>query len=453
MNTTEITIILPIFNLKSLRFNNFCFLAKKLNEIGCDVIVCEQRSDSTPMIEQYLVTFENLKHHVIDLKIDKINKSKLINHASKHSFTEFIWMVDADFYTDFNEVLNNADTDYDFIRPFSEVVFLSKQESYNLQATEQLHLDHGVDYKTNSQNGKFSFIIKSSEFARVGGMNEDFEGWGFQDLDFVENRLSDSVSYTSVSLMGYHMYHEPASTENVNINRQLYVNYTKAQVNDLVKKKLKEYTGKANATKKNIYLNKKLREVRTENNEPNKPIVKKRVLAKWKVPKFGIVYSSNKKVFFPGIDVITVRDTNSFKLKNINGRFTKVPEKKHFLYYYFEYICHIYELLEENTTVLFANDSYCKNSLQIKELVSTFNNVNSGEYINKEEIGYTSLHKEIQRTSLKESYSMTCCFLVNSNNILKRTYEHYNEVFQKMQNWTPEKFNEYLPVVKKNFID
>jgi hypothetical protein len=103
--------------------------------------------------------------------------------------------------------------------------------------------------------------------------------------------------------------------------------------------------------------------------------------------------------------------------------------------------------------VLFANDSYCKNSLQIKELVSTFNNVNCGEYINKEEVGYTSLHKEIQRNSLKESYSMTCCFLVNSNNILKNTYEHYSEVFQKMQNWTPEKFNEYLPVVKKNFVD
>ena len=258
MNQSDVTIIVPIYNLKSLRFNNFCFLVKQLDKVGCSVIVAEQKTENTQTTEQFLVRYENVSHLSFDYNLDKINKSRLINDAVKNTFTEFVWMVDCDFYTDYSQVILEADGTSDFIRPFSEVVMLNKEETYQLHASGVI-TNENPNSESNTQDGKFSFIVRVSEFNRVGGMNEDFEGWGFQDLDFVENRLGDSVAYSNVNIIGYHMFHTPASRKDVNINRKLYVNYKSAQINEIVSKKLKDYVGKANALTKKLYTDKSLR--------------------------------------------------------------------------------------------------------------------------------------------------------------------------------------------------
>ena len=77
MNISDITIIIPIYNLSSSRFNNFCFLVKEVNKLGCAVIVSEQTSTTTSTIEEYLVGFENINHITINNNSDKINKTNL----------------------------------------------------------------------------------------------------------------------------------------------------------------------------------------------------------------------------------------------------------------------------------------------------------------------------------------------------------------------------------------
>ena len=91
--------------------------------------------------------------------------------------------------------------------------------------------------------------------------------------------------------------------------------------------------------------------------------------------------------------MITVRDSNSHKLKNVNGTFARIKNENHFLYYYYEYICHIYEVLPNDRTMLFANDTFCSNYSDINELNSKIKKVKSGEILNLEEQGYTSLYK------------------------------------------------------------
>lgn len=448
MNQSDVTIIVPIYNLKSLRFNNFCFLVKQLDKVGCSVIVAEQKTENTQTTEQFLVRYENVSHLSFDYNLDKINKSRLINDAVKNTFTEFVWMVDCDFYTDYSQVILEADGTSDFIRPFSEVVMLNKEETYQLHASGVI-TNENPNSESNTQDGKFSFIVRVSEFNRVGGMNEDFEGWGFQDLDFVENRLGDSVAYSNVNLTGYHMYHTPASRKDVNINRKLYVNYKSAQINEIVSKKLKEYGGKAVDLNKNLYTDKSLRTTKeTEIKLKSKPTQIQRVLSKWKSPTFGIVYSSNKKIFYPGIDVITVKSTQMFKLKNVNGTLAKVNDANHFLFHYFEYITYVYEILNKDTSVLFVNDSFCKNTQQIDDLCKKLKNVEIGKILDKESIGFTSLYEEKQRTENQERYSALCCFLVKSDNLLKNDFDFYYDTLNKMKKWSIKEYNEFIPKLK-----
>lgn len=448
MNQSDVTIIVPIYNLKSLRFNNFCFLVKQLDKVGCSVIVAEQKTENTQTTEQFLVRYENVSHLSFDYNLEKINKSRLINDAVKNTFTEFVWMVDCDFYTDYSQVILEADSTSDFIRPFSEVVMLNKEETYQLHASGVVS-NLNTNPESNTQDGKFSFMVRVSEFNRVGGMNEDFEGWGFQDLDFVENRLRDSVTYSNVNISGYHMFHTPASRKDVNINRKLYVNYKSVQINEIVSKKLKDYVGKANSLTKQLYTDKSLR-IKKDNEiciNPNKQNVVGVPVKYWKEPSSGIVYSINKKTSYPGIDVITVKSTQSFKLKNINGTMTKVSDAKHFLFHYFEYITYVYEILEHDSIVLFANDFYCKGNRSIDNFKQILKNVKSGKIRDSEKCGFTSLYEEKQQTKT-EKYSAFCCFLVNSNNILRNDFDFYYDTLEKMRKWTPDQFTKFIPKVK-----
>jgi len=455
MNNDNVTIIVPIYRLISNRFNNFCYLIKKLNKLNCDVVVVEQESDKTLVIEQYLLNYTNITHLIYKSNSNKFNKSKIINYAAKDVFTEYLWIVDGDFYTDFNFVLQSIDTTTDFIRPFSEVIFLDKEETYRLHSSDIAQLNNETEYKSNSQNGKFSFIIRNSSFVDAGGMNEDFEGWGFQDLDFVENRLKPGVNFGSVSQVAYHMYHAPASRENVNINRQLYTNYNRAAIKQLISKKIKEYNGKTEVVlnKKSLYREKHQKddiELEKYYQETSK---KTRIIKKWSEPKFGVVYSSDSRVYYPGLDVITVRDSNSHKLKNVNGTFARIKNQNHFLYYYYEYICHIYEVLPNDRTMLFANDTFCSNYSDINELNSKIKKVKSGEILNLEEQGYTSLYKEFKHSLNERPFSKTGCFLVNSNKILNKKFDYYYSLLNEMKKWKRDNFQAHIGEFKKVLFD
>ena len=68
MNTNEVTIVVPVYKLGPLRFNNFCFLIRKLNEVGCSVIVVEQDSDKTGAVEQICLGYDNVSHTIVSVE-------------------------------------------------------------------------------------------------------------------------------------------------------------------------------------------------------------------------------------------------------------------------------------------------------------------------------------------------------------------------------------------------
>ena len=221
-----VDLVIPIYNLRKHRYNNFCFLVDCLSMIdlesyGCNLIVCEQESNTTQNTEHFLTKYTNVKHLVIEGG-DVFNKSVAINHAFHKSSSEFFWMSDGDVYFEFEQVINNIDISSDFIRPFEYVVSLSVDDSeYFMQHRRHKNLKR--EQTVNNCTGKYSFIVRRSTFESVGLMNEDFEGWGFQDLDFSENRMKDYKPLV-ISGPGYHLYHETASRKYADRNRRLYMN-------------------------------------------------------------------------------------------------------------------------------------------------------------------------------------------------------------------------------------
>ena len=74
MEINEVTIVVPVYDMGPLRFNNFCYLIKKLNDVGCSVIVTEQISERSGPVEQMFVSLSNVKHIVTEIDSDEFNK-------------------------------------------------------------------------------------------------------------------------------------------------------------------------------------------------------------------------------------------------------------------------------------------------------------------------------------------------------------------------------------------
>ena len=156
----KITIIIPIFNLSENRLVNFLFILRKLEKTldKCDVIVSEQVSKKSDL-KSLLKIYPKIQHMQFDIG-DVFNKSILINRVAEHVNTEFIWIIDSDFYTNFEEVLTSLEEFTDFVRPFDELVILNKQETQNLVETNYVKIERDT-YDTSSANGKYSFIVKA----------------------------------------------------------------------------------------------------------------------------------------------------------------------------------------------------------------------------------------------------------------------------------------------------
>ena len=201
----SLSVIIPVYNLGGDRLNNFCYVLRQLCNLSlCDVIVAEQDSQNTN-IQRVLQRHSDVRYVPVHIAGTIFNKSTIINQATSHTDADFIWIIDSDFYTDFGFVIANISNEHDFIRPFRKVVMLNEDETDTLQETDSIRVTR-KQYETNSADGKYSFIVKRSVFIKSGMMNEDFHGWGFQDLDFVNNRLV-KCNKTSVDTIGFHMYH------------------------------------------------------------------------------------------------------------------------------------------------------------------------------------------------------------------------------------------------------
>ena len=434
------TIIIPIYNLRGSRFNNFCFLIKQLKNVESEIIVYEQHSNQSVNVNKFLSRFKRVKYICDNTNFDYFNKSYLINQALKEVTTEFTWMVDADFFTDYQYVIDEIKTKYnhsDFIRPFSEIIFLDRTETESLFSLNKVILKN-EEYKSNSQDGKYSFIVRTEVFKSCGGLNEDFKGWGYQDLDFVYNRLPTDARKDHINKQAFHLQHEKAKKEHAVYNRTLYENlggmYTKTSkrisvstINEQPHIKIKkiEHRERNKKNKQDANIEKHMK-ISTQQSYKQRNV--------WKTPSAGVVcvkYIEEIEIFNSCIKKSIVKDEP--KLIYTNRGMQKTIIKKNPVVYYIKHIIKVYDSLLPNQTLLFANNLFSHKKSDLNALTQKITDISKQSFEQHSTDFQWLFPKKTKFINNKQK--TTCgCFLVSSNLVLKNPKEFYIHTHRNLLN-------------------
>lgn len=409
------------------------FVFKKIYELNhrMEIIVSEQVENNS-CIDNFILIHPKTRH--LKYKLNKIfNKSFLINRASEMTTCDYIWVIDSDFYTNYENVLDNIENFGSFTRPFSEVICLDKNETDNLIETEYVNVSRD-DYESSSATGKYSFIVERTIFNESKKMNESFKGWGYQDLDFVENRLV-SKNIKNLENYGFHLYHEPASREYVNENKLIYMGYKKT-------KSLEQIPTISVETNKNTYTEKK------DKKQTRHQLDKIEVAKNKKIDKIHFNYNNtNVKNFTKKYNV-----SSTLLKTNLSGTRVKYNTSKNFLFYYIQYIQQNYNKITR--PILFTNDFFVKNNkifnrnckciLTNKYTDYTEDNFKWVSEIKKRHFSKKNIIESFQLTNIgnfvkknRYRYSENGFVVINNQSIKKHKHEFYTNLLNKMENWKP----------------
>tara|TARA_Y100001938_G_scaffold151179_1_gene246945 strand:+ start:171 stop:1610 length:1440 start_codon:yes stop_codon:yes gene_type:complete len=202
------------------RKRNLNFLIKVLKKNSIEVIIAEQKEsiDNDGELKKYRKPGEIWLEYYSN---KPFHKSKLYNLSAQICVTQNILLLDADVILDF-KVLPELCKLSDLCRPFSEIFSLSNSE------TEE-YINNGVppnlkDKTGDDYTGKYSILISKDLFLRSGGFDEDIAGWGWEDLDFIHNKLKDYSSYIPINCHGYHLWHPKTNKDYERKNYFIYKN-------------------------------------------------------------------------------------------------------------------------------------------------------------------------------------------------------------------------------------
>jgi hypothetical protein len=249
----KFTFLIPIFDLKDDRFNNFKFVLSKIKEVTDRILVVEQvRDDQATQSKQFTESL-GIDYFSVKINDDFIHKSKLINLGTDKINTGHIWVNDADCYLKFQKVIDLLDFKHNFIQPYNVGKYIEKTETdkiikgeavdiefnYSKLHEEGQHIVPGTLYYT-AMYGALSFIYSKQSFKAIGKMNEMYAGWGLEDNSLCMRMLQyKNLKLDIVNLPGIHLYHprgnyaEKLSCKRTTRNILIYEEEFSKKVDDL----------------------------------------------------------------------------------------------------------------------------------------------------------------------------------------------------------------------------
>lgn len=221
----RLTIIIPFYGNCRYRKRNLFSLLNDLSGKNIKTIVAEQVTVNTHLNLPDNVTHIQFKH-----SNKTFNKGWLLNSAVNFVDTEYIWFCDADIHVNISKLLDKLVLDTNCIQPFEYATCLNDIETMSI-----LQNHHGEQVFKNNKKinmyGALSFIIKKELYLHVGGICEEYNGWGYEDYDFY-NKITKSQQIKIIrSLHAYHLWH-PESQDKQTTGEANYKKF-KQRGNDL----------------------------------------------------------------------------------------------------------------------------------------------------------------------------------------------------------------------------
>ena len=217
----NIGVVIPIYNLTLDRFLNFKFVLSRLNLSTVENINVIEQHSANSNVTDIIKLFGRVNYKRYNLKTNIFNKSKLLNTFFNSAKCDYVWMLDADVYMDYEYVISNLPSEFDFVRPFNQILKLNKSNTHYTRNTAKVKIDN-ENLVVNNYFGKYSYIVERNKFLEVGGYNEKFQGWGFQDLNLFNkiNKKDNKIKYTQNN--AFHLYHTKASKQHYQNNKKLF---------------------------------------------------------------------------------------------------------------------------------------------------------------------------------------------------------------------------------------
>lgn len=206
-----------------MRLRNFEFVLKNIINSckNSNIVVYEQFSDNNNA-ENIIKKYKEIVNYK-KIEVGKVfNKSVLLNKLVEDTKSKYIWSVDSDFFTNYREVEQIIlEERWEIIQPYKKIVLLNDIETEICINENSINLT-GV-HETNNCLGKFSFVVSRKTFNSVGGFDENYIGWGFQDLDFFYNKIDlNNLSQKICNNYAVHLYHTPAKSNTYSENKKMY---------------------------------------------------------------------------------------------------------------------------------------------------------------------------------------------------------------------------------------
>ena len=215
---SDVTIVIPFLSDSPERERNLKIVSERISSLGIPCIIFEQLREES---KGTMVVGDGLLYDSIQDE-GHFQKSKIINKAAQLCSTKYIWIHDCDVVLAFDEIIKKIDSQ-NVIKPFHTIFHLDEEDTETFISSKDFEL------KPNSPNsdycGKYSLIINLDLFWDIGGFDERFVGWGWEDLDFVHNRIPKvpNIEIDEMSTMGgYHLHHPDAPRENQRKNFYIY---------------------------------------------------------------------------------------------------------------------------------------------------------------------------------------------------------------------------------------
>ena len=220
-----ITTIIPVYNLDSSRKRNLEFIYARLKEQlpNSKIIISVQ---SSIYDGEYYEKFDEVVY--FKNSFNSFNKSALINYSLNNIKikSDFVMLLDGDVYFKFKSLEDQMPllSDEKVIKPFSECVYLTEFHTFEFINKRKINLTGG--FKKISALGGGAIILKSSLIKDSSvRYDENFSGWGWEDIDFGDN-IRSKFSIKTLQQPAIHLYH-PVIAESSSNNYIYYKNKNK----------------------------------------------------------------------------------------------------------------------------------------------------------------------------------------------------------------------------------
>ena len=224
-----------------------------------EIVVVEQDEKST-LSEHPLVKAINYLHV---FNMGPFNKSWGMNVAFKQSCGDVLVVSDADMIVeaeDLSRAVNACESELDAVRPYGQLIDMTAEQTAEYMQYAELPVRPEKSRGYNREHASESlcmaggiFVITREFFARTGGMDERFSGWGGED-DAMSIKLQRMSARTAIAknTLGWHLWHPRESRyehEDYLRNSQLLQQYRDMNKTDIALLCRNQYTRIGNVNK------------------------------------------------------------------------------------------------------------------------------------------------------------------------------------------------------------